>query len=1267
MAGIILESAIVLVPLGCAAIYIIVSSNKLLFIFSVCAITVGLAAMRLRYHYSSGAHGNLVVRIKESAQPSTDAATAAAGDTPSAKKTLAQDQAQKKNLLTAGETQVHDSDSDSEAGEFDEIVQDAHRHCDIDDEVVDGSGALLSQAVTTDSTKYDVGLYGSALSYDHRCFYINGRPMWVLAADFDYWRVVLPADCADKQQLSASERVDQAKKAWRRVLQQYKAVGFNAVRIRFHWGFHSPSKGKYDFTGIRDVHQLLTLCEEMGILVIACLGPFIGDDVQGGGYPFWLIQRDHIRLRHLLRSGVKVWDNRFAAAEAEWYDHIISMIVSHEVVTKNVRGRGCVVLVQLENKLEARGPLGLPLALQDETRLLARMARERVIRTPLVTNNHQWPADFSSFAAKMWARVEKKLQSYRIIGSVYCTDLVGFTVRDITSTPVEIDSVARITRGDNAPMLALELYKPTEGGSSFSEQIEAALSQGLSALSLPGFFGLANWGNFASPSLTAFPETSNKYAAVSEDGALSTDARAARLVLHIARAFELQGAASDFVNSRPWIMRTALPAVRGVSFNKLPPSAVRVRRQWEYAEGASSNDTTAGSSGKSESSRQLGIVTYVDGSSLPALTATNPEDSELAFMFTLADAPTLNKGTSFALTGTLGPRKRGIFVSNIFVGTEAAADSDPLLLVTASKEIYARIVLDQRSEVWVCAEESVQSGQFFFHEECRVSGHAEVEVVDVEHAKGQKFSFVIPKSGPGVATVISPSGVSVHIVLLTQQALDTLVVDYCSYDRSTKALGAQTAAAWGADGIVLQSAGDHIELALSCSSAFQGVSVISPRQPQASAGALTVLPAAETDAVYGGHPFLWQFAVDLSSQNDSSTSVLSSVNGFEKRTTNWETLPWKLLPTMADLETMDEINLMSWQRDLGMFAYNAIDIGFSASHVLYRCQVRLKPQHITSPKILLQINARHRCTVWVNGVSMSGHETFHEQNSPRGTFSAWKEALKNPGASCGPDRWSGTHTYDVTSAMRISQPPNATSGSSAPTEEEEEGALNEVMIAVESYGLGTQSDGLNDARVPRGIIAAYWHGFNLIGEDHDDSEIHDHSHDHRTEQLRTKWEICGVDVTLLPNSYNSSGFPDEKATSGWAAAVEYPLMQDGWSTRVKVNVDAGVHWLRWQLLPPTEQSGEDGIVEPVFLNISGRVTAYVWVNGVLLTKHRVGETNLASAVLLRGGALAGIRASANTEDNVVVMLYGWAEHSDITAENSRLISVDISLTNKCNA
>ncbi|KAI9505585.1 hypothetical protein BX070DRAFT_232747 [Coemansia spiralis] len=1265
MAGILLESGVVLVPLACAAVYIVVTSNKLLTAISFAAAIVVLIVVRLRYHYSSGARSDVIVRSSSQASTPPITATASGKDESSKQAKYGKPKKNKSKKKVAdladrpAPIRQRSAGSDNEAGEFDEIVQDARNHCDIDDETIERCGSLLADTVTPESTKYDSELYGSALAFDHRCFYINGHPTWILAADFDYWRIPIHLPSLAQGQrnvIGASD--DVVKDVWRRVLLQYKATGFNAVRIRFHWGFHSPTKEKYDFSANRNVGLLLTLCEDLGILVIACIGPYIGDDVQGGGFPFWLIQRDHIRLRHLWCSGLKIWDDRFAAAQAEWYDQIIPMLVGHEVVTKNARGHGCIVLLQLENHLNSRTSLNLPLALQDETRLLARMARERIIRVPLATNNLCWPNDFNSFGSKAWAAAEKKLRAYRIIKGPYYPDVSAFSVPDIDKTPVDIDGVARVTKGDNVPMVALELsgLRSAGGNKNLSDQIESALSQGLSAFSIPAFFKLANWGNIASTSLTANSGGNDETSAVGEDGVFPADSRSARLVLHIVRAFELQAASSDTVDSRPWISRTKHPKIRGVSIPMLPKDAVQVRRQWEHAPSADSTDLDCNDHEKTC------LITYVDGRSL--------EDAkkELGFRFALADAPVSSKSGSFALTGSLGPRKRGIFVSNITVG-EGKGD-EKLLLVAASKEIYARISIDHgRAEVWVCAEESVQAGQLFFHGECQVAGHAEVEIVDIDHAKNQKFSFVIPKPGVGVANVTSQSGVSVHIVLVDQQALDTLVVGYGSYNRDSQMgleSGAHTAAAWGIDGMVINTGGNSVELPLSSLSEGKQGFVISQSRPKVTPETFDFAKNDGANSTFSSSPFIWQLSaisnadgdVDAVAHSEAQRNKMTtfSVQNLEQRITKWGSLPWKLLPTLSDLETMDQINIMSWQRDLGMFAYQATDVGFNASHVLYRCQVHLKPQHITSSQIRLQLNARHRCTVWINGHNMSGHETFHGSENTTSLKSSIIDALKHPGSAQGPDRWGGTVTYDVTQFMLLSEP------------DAEEGALNEIVIVVESYGMGTQAYGLNDARTPRGLIAAYWHGFNLIGEDHDDTEIHDQAHDSRTEQLKTRWEICGVDVTQMPQPFNSSGFPDELEQDGWVRALEKPLVHNGWSTRVNVDVDAGVQWWRWQISASNAASKFRD--EPMYLRIVGRATAFVWVNGVLLAKHRADAEE--SRVLLWGGLLGSSKSALlppTLTSEVVVMMYGWAKDADISSGiiakdkmSNRNISVELLLT-----
>ena len=64
-----------------------------------------------------------------------------------------------------------------------------------------------------------------------------------------------------------------------------KAGGYNAVSIYFNWDYHSPRRGVYDFSGVRDVDRLLDMAAEVGIYVIARPGPYINAETDGGGLP----------------------------------------------------------------------------------------------------------------------------------------------------------------------------------------------------------------------------------------------------------------------------------------------------------------------------------------------------------------------------------------------------------------------------------------------------------------------------------------------------------------------------------------------------------------------------------------------------------------------------------------------------------------------------------------------------------------------------------------------------------------------------------------------------------------------------------------------------------------------------------------------------------------------------------------------------------------------------------------------------------------------
>lgn len=156
------------------------------------------------------------------------------------------------------------------------------------------------------------------VTYDKYSLMVDGRRLNVWAGEFHYWRLPSPS-------------------LWRDVLQKMKAAGYNAATIYFDWGYHSPAPGRYDFTGVRNVDQLLDIAQQVGIYVIARQGPYINAETDGGGFPGWLN-----------RMGVKerTDDPAYLRYADEWLSHIDPIIARHQVTN----GTGPVLLDQVENE-----------------------------------------------------------------------------------------------------------------------------------------------------------------------------------------------------------------------------------------------------------------------------------------------------------------------------------------------------------------------------------------------------------------------------------------------------------------------------------------------------------------------------------------------------------------------------------------------------------------------------------------------------------------------------------------------------------------------------------------------------------------------------------------------------------------------------------------------------------------------------------------------------------------------------------------------------
>ncbi|SFF32085.1 Beta-galactosidase, domain 3 [Actinacidiphila alni] len=157
------------------------------------------------------------------------------------------------------------------------------------------------------------------VTYDKYSLSVDGRRTTIWGGEFAYWRLPSPS-------------------GWRDVLEKMKAGGFNAVSIYFDWDYHSPAPGVYDFSGVRNVDQLLDIADEVGIYVIARQGPYINAETDGGGFPGWL-NRMGVRER--------TTDPAYLRYADEWLTRIDTIIARHQLTN----GTGTVILDQVENEL----------------------------------------------------------------------------------------------------------------------------------------------------------------------------------------------------------------------------------------------------------------------------------------------------------------------------------------------------------------------------------------------------------------------------------------------------------------------------------------------------------------------------------------------------------------------------------------------------------------------------------------------------------------------------------------------------------------------------------------------------------------------------------------------------------------------------------------------------------------------------------------------------------------------------------------------------
>jgi beta-galactosidase len=129
---------------------------------------------------------------------------------------------------------------------------------------------------------------------------------------------------------------------WQHRLKMAHAMGLNTVCAYLFWNYHETEPGKFNWSGQADAAEFCRLAQKEGLHVILRPGPYSCAEWEFGGFPWWLLKKDDIKLR--------TQDPYYLERSKQYLKE-----VGRVLAPLQISNGGPIIMVQVENEYGSYG------------------------------------------------------------------------------------------------------------------------------------------------------------------------------------------------------------------------------------------------------------------------------------------------------------------------------------------------------------------------------------------------------------------------------------------------------------------------------------------------------------------------------------------------------------------------------------------------------------------------------------------------------------------------------------------------------------------------------------------------------------------------------------------------------------------------------------------------------------------------------------------------------------------------------------------------